>query len=144
MNLIIRPNRAYTKTNAWRPIFRQPSAPQSNTREHFNVPMNIIDTKDVYKVELSVPGWKREEIELLLDNDTLIIEGKKPSSKEDRTGHSYFKNEFKRIDFRRSIGLGKLIDTETIKAQLEQGILTIELTKINPSSQQERRKINVA
>jgi HSP20 family protein len=89
---------------------------------------NIIDKKEAFELELAVPGMKKEDFKISLENNFLTIsseiECKKPE--EDST---YTRKEFSYCSFSRSFTLPKTVNTETINAQYENGLLKISLPK---------------
>jgi HSP20 family protein len=84
---------------------------------------------DVYEIETGIiivvelPGVKKENLEISLDNDYVIIEGKRyePVYQFVKCHH----RESLYGSFRRSIRLPRKIDEDNIKAELREGLLLI-------------------
>lgn len=84
---------------------------------------------DVYEIEKGIiivaelPGVKKENLSISLDNDYLIIEGKRyePVYQFVKCHH----RESLYGSFRRSIRLPRKIDEDNIKAELREGLLLI-------------------
>lgn len=88
--------------------------------------VNIHEHKDGYVLTAEMPGVGKEGIEVLLDNDDLTIIGhRKPLTEE---GQALYRESTLR-DYRRVFELDPAIDTERITAQMDQGVLTLELPK---------------
>ncbi len=85
--------------------------------------LDITKTENGYSVELPVPGFGPDQIEVTLEDRVLTIVGKSPKR-----------------NFTRSIAIPDEIDTEAIDAKVEHGMLTLGL-HIHPKAQP--RKINV-
>ena len=79
------------------------------------------ENNDFLNLELLVPGYKDNEIEIYISNNMLNIEGKKT----EKTDSSFVKEKFKEIKY---IDVEKL-DTTNISAKLENGILSIKIPK---------------
>ena len=112
-------------------IFNEfPSAVSKAVREdvlHYP-PVNIIDKKAFYSVELSVPGYIKADFSIKLDNNVLTVSTDKkeePFSENEKL----IRTEFGLKSFKRSFTLNEKIDTENIAALYENGILKIELPK---------------
>jgi HSP20 family protein len=90
--------------------------------------VNISETEHNFHLELSSPGFTKEEIELSIDQDTLIVCGEKKSENE-QTEKRYSRKEFSYQNFKRSFTLPENVDQEKISARFEHGILLIDLPK---------------
>jgi len=107
-----------------------PSAVSKTVREdvlHFP-PVNITDKKEMYLVELSVPGYQKADFNIKLDNNTLTVSAE---LKEESTGENekMIRKEFGFKAFKRSFTVNEKIDTDNISAKYENGILKLELPK---------------
>ena len=103
--------------------------------------VNILETKDDYRVEVAVPGMTKEDFDVKLDNDVLVITGKKEESKEDKKGN-YMRREFSYSSFQRSFHLpAGAVDSEKVEANYKDGILLVtvpkkEQAKVEPKAKQ--------
>jgi len=107
-----------------------PSAVNKTVREdvlHFP-PVNITDKKEMYLVELSVPGYQKADINIKLDNNTLTVSAEQKENKTDENEKS-IRKEFGFKAFKRSFTINEKIDAENIAAKYENGILKLELPK---------------
>jgi len=80
-------------------------------------------------LELSAPGFDKKDIHLSVEDQVLTISGSVAEQTEDK-GENYVSREFRTGSFKRSFNLGKLIDTDRIGARYENGILHVELPKV--------------
>ncbi len=92
-----------------------------------HTPLNVWETDDKYFVESAVPGFTQDEIEVSVEGRALKIAGKKSEESED--GLSYHRRERSVTTFERSIDLPLLVEVDGVSAQLQQGVLTVELAK---------------
>src|SRR5690606_33572386 len=93
-------------------------------RKNFT-PLNIIENDHVYKIEMNVAGWSKDDIEIRIEEDTLSIRGEKEKS-ESEVADQYHVREFSNHKFYRSVILSDGVDQENIQAELKDGILRIE------------------
>ncbi|MDQ7827324.1 MAG: Hsp20/alpha crystallin family protein [Candidatus Eremiobacteraeota bacterium] len=99
-------------------------------REAFKVPaIDLADRESHFLINAEVPGFKKEEIDISVDEDVLTIKGETRSEKEEKK-ENYFHREISTGSFSRSIKLPSEINREAIKASLKDGILIIEVPKI--------------
>lgn len=103
---------------------------------------NIIEGKDNYRIELSVPGFKKEEIKVNLESDILTIKAETKSEKKEES-EKYTRREFSSSSFKRSFQLPKAANAEKIEAKYENGILHLQIPKKNESLQAASREIGI-
>lgn len=104
-------------------------------------PMNIIENDNVYLIEMELPGWDKKDVQVEIDNDTLKIFGD-VSSEAPESGTVHLR-EFYTKRFYRSVILDEGVKKEEIKAELENGILTVELKKYSKEERPGYRKVEI-
>ena len=96
--------------------------------------MNIMETKDNYKLELCIPGLTKEDVKLSIDAEgNLVVEMVKESKnekKENKEEMRYLRHEFSVEHFRQTVMLPEDIHKEQIRAKVENGILDIVIPKV--------------
>ena len=90
--------------------------------------VNIQETKEGYQIDAELPGVSREDVEVSMKDDCLVISGEKKSMNEER------KDQYHRIErtygnFYRAIAMPTDIDREKINAELKDGVLRIDIMK---------------
>jgi HSP20 family protein len=90
---------------------------------------NIKEEETKYHVELSAPGYTKENIHVAVEDDTLTISGEVKVENEE-TKENYVKREFRTGSFKRSFNLNGMVDVDKIDAKYEDGILRIDLPKV--------------
>ena len=95
----------------------------------FNPSVNTREGKEAYHIELDLPGIKKEDIDLDIQNNTLTISGKR-ELKEQTNKEDYYKVESAYGSFYRSFTLPENIDIENIKANSKNGVLEITIPKL--------------
>ena len=95
--------------------------------------MNIIENKENYLIQYSVPGLKKEDLKISIDADgNLVVEMNKESHKEEKKDDSvrYLRREFTTEQFRNTLVLPEDIHREKITAKVENGILEVVLPRV--------------
>ena len=96
---------------------------------------DVIDTGDAYKLEAELPGFKKEDISIDVENDCLTISAERKVEDEDKRPN-YVKRERVYGSFSRSFDVSG-IDVEKIEAAYNDGILTLTMPKkveVKPAS----------
>jgi len=91
------------------------------------VPANIAENENDFRIELSVPGYSKEDIRINVQKNVLVIRSEK--SKEQENEVKYVSREFGTCNFERKFILPKQVNTENITATFNNGILEITLPK---------------
>ncbi len=90
--------------------------------------INIVETRDSYKVAVAAPGFGKEHIKLTVVEGKFVIRGKKEAA-ELPTGTKYVLREFGMGDFERTFEIPETVDISQIKATYKDGVLYITLGK---------------
>lgn len=101
--------------------------------------INVFETAKEYKVELAAPGMTKEDFNVHIDeeNNLVISMEKKTENKEEKKEGRYLRREFSYSKFQQTMILPDDVDKEKISAQVENGVLNIDLPKF---SEQEKEK----
>jgi len=100
--------------------------------------VNIVEAREGYMLEAEMPGVSKDGLEILLEGNQITIIGRR-SPQTSESAQLVYRESYDR-DFRRSFELDPAIDTQKIKARMENGILYLELPK---AEQVKPRKITV-
>src|SRR3989344_2078062 len=93
--------------------------------------MNIHETDKEYEIQVQVPGYKENEINLEFSDDTLTISGeKKVEEKEEKK--NTIRREWAHASFSRQVRFAQPIKDERVEAKLSDGTLTIIAPKVEP------------
>lgn len=97
------------------------------------------DDENVY-LEVEVPGIRQEDLDLTVENGRLFISGERKPTK-DRGKRWFDERHYGR--FERVIALSKMIDPDSIEAELRDGLLALTLHK-KPEAQPHRITVRAA
>ena len=121
-----------------------PSVFTSNFNTGISLPkVNIKETADVFTVEMAVPGLKKSDFQIDLDNQILSISTEIKKEK-DHKEENYTRREFGYASFKRTFTLPESVDEEKINAKYEDGILSILLPKKEEAKQKPARTIRIS
>ncbi len=95
------------------------------------LPVDLYETDDALVVKATVPGVKPEEIEVTITGDLLTIKGEF-KSEEKTEKRNYLRQERRFGSFCRQVGLPSGVDSSKAKATFENGVLTLDLPKVEP------------
>lgn len=107
----------------------------------FRVPaVDFKDTGSEYILDVELPGMSKEDVELEIVNDSLMINAMKEEIKEEK-GEGYLRRERGHLSFKRQIPLPGNSNTEAIDAKLVDGVLHINIPKKEKTN--EKRTVGV-
>ncbi|HTB07709.1 MAG TPA: Hsp20/alpha crystallin family protein [Bacteroidia bacterium] len=90
--------------------------------------VNISEKPENFLVEVSAPGFKKEDFKIEAEDGTLSISAEHKEEKSDE-GKQFTRREFRYGSFSRSFTLPENIKVEGIQARYNDGILNVELPK---------------
>lgn len=91
--------------------------------------VDIREDGDHLVVEAELPGFKKEEIDITLENQTLTISAERKEMTQDQPQGDFLLNERRYSRFLRSFTLPPTVDEKSVQAKLEDGVLTVVLNK---------------
>ena len=101
--------------------------------------VDVREDADHFYVEAEVPGFRKEEIDITLENQTLTISAER--KEENGKSGDYLLNERRYHRFLRSFTLPPTVDERKVDAKLSDGVLHIVLNK---REETKPRKITVS
>lgn len=102
--------------------------------------LDLREDEDGVTVNVELPGMKREDFEISLQDGNLRIAGEKKSSTEQKEGSTYRSERFYGR-FERALTLPVEVDGSKVTASYRDGVLTVSLPK---AEQAKPKKIDVA
>ena len=93
--------------------------------------VNVYEYDDKVGVVAEIPGLDKKDLSIDVEDGTLTIAGDKHGLFDDK-GAKVIRRELKHSSFKRQFELGELLDGDKIKASFKDGLLSIEIPKIEP------------
>ena len=129
---MVTPMRRYEQS--WLPeIFNDFFAKDLMTRTNATAPaINVIEDEKDYKVEVAAPGMNKEDFKINVTDDNYLVltMEKKNESKDEDKKRKYLRREFSYHKFEQSLALPEDVNKDDINATVHDGILTIEIPKV--------------
>jgi HSP20 family protein len=94
----------------------------------WNPSVDIFDKGGEVVIHAEVPGMKKEDIDVRVENNVLTIRGKKERRDEVKE-EGYYRTERQYGSFSRSFSLPTTVEVSKIAAEYRDGVLTLRLPK---------------
>lgn len=106
--------------------------------------VNIKEEDNAYIFEVAVPGMKKDDFQIHVEDDMLSISSEQEEKKEEKDeAGKYTRREFRYTSFKRSFNLPKNADQEKIAANYADGVLAINIPKKAPDPDKPAKKIDI-
>lgn len=100
----------------------------SITQEEWVPSVDLIEKDGKIELTAELPGMKKDDINITLEDGYLTISGKKEAEEEEK-GADYYLKETRRGSFYRSFRLPGEVDENKIEASYKDGILRVTMPK---------------
>jgi len=115
--------------DAFRNLLR-PWQIESPTAVAPSIRMDVSETDNNYMVKADIPGVRKEDVDIQIDNNLVTIRAESKSEKEEKTGEGrYIRRERQQGYATRTFSLASPIDESRASAKYENGILELTLPK---------------
>lgn len=102
---------------------------------------DIKETDDGYKVDIDLPGFKKDEIKMHLENGYLTVSAAKGLDKDEKDENGkYVRRERYAGSMSRSFFVGEKVKEEDIHAKYENGILTFSVPKEDKKEVEDKKR----
>jgi HSP20 family protein len=108
--------------------FASPSERSGSASSGFVPAVDVYEDAEKLVLKLEVPGVKAEALDIRLENQTLTIKGERKFESTEKA-ENFHRIERRFGSFVRSFTLPQTVDTETVTAASDAGVLTILLAK---------------
>ncbi len=104
---------------------------ESDTRAKIDfVPtVNTREADDAYYIEVDLPGVKKEDVSIDVNENVITISGER-KVEEERKDDEFYRVESVYGKFERSFTLPDDVDTDNIEAKMNDGVLTVKIPKV--------------
>ncbi len=112
---------------------------RGDSGEEISPDVDFSEKDGKYYLTAELPGLKKEDISISIENGYVTVSGKKESKKEEE-GTDYYIKETRYGSFHRSFRLPGMVDEKKIDATFKDGVLTVVLPHDKAS---ETKKIEI-
>jgi len=101
---------------------------QGGLQVDFTPSVDISETKDAFEIQMQIPGVKKDDLHISIENDLITISGERKfeNEKDDKNFHS---RETFYGKFSRSFHVPDAVNIDKINAKQDDGILIVTLPK---------------
>lgn len=103
--------------------------------------VNVHETDNAYEMELNVPGRKKEDFKINLENGLLTVSFEKKEENNTNAAKT-LRREFSYQSFKRSFNIDDTVDADNIQAKYDNGILILTLPK-KEQAKPAKKEINI-
>jgi len=113
----------------------------SNTDE-FTPSINTREGEFAYHIEVDLPGVSKEDIDVQVEDGSLVISGERKINNEIKE-QNYYKVESSFGSFSRSFSLPEEADVENIHAESKDGVLEVIVPKLESAKVDKVKKVEI-
>ena len=106
--------------------------------KRFSPSVEVSDDGKALKVTAELPGMEKDDVNLQIDDNMLVISGEKKNESESKND-GVFRSERYYGYFQRAVPLPEDVDRDKVDAQFKKGILTIRFPKLDSVVNKARR-----
>jgi HSP20 family protein len=107
-------------------------------RPHWVPPVDIMEDHEGYLIVADLPGLRRDDVRVTVENRTLVVEGnRKPLVEEGRKGVKLHREERAVGHFSRSFVLPEDADDSKVSAEMRDGLMYIRIPKAEAAKPKE-------
>ena len=124
------------------PFFDLFFQPEKRTNHRYLMSTDILDKKDHYEMKVNLPDVKKEDLNVSLENGYLIIEVNVNTDKKEKE-EDYILNERSYGTYSRRYYVGQDVEMKDISGKLENGLLTLNIQKVNEEAVKKSHQIEI-
>ena len=103
---------------------------------------DVRETEDAIEADIDLPGFKKDEIQVHLENGYLTVSAEKHADKQAGKG-KYLRQERYSGTVSRTFYVGDALKPDDVKAKYEDGVLVVSLSKKAPEAIEQRSQISI-
>lgn len=104
---------------------------------------NVFETETEFKIEVLLPGFNKEDVELKYEKNLLTIKVENEVNKANSEEYKYAHREFGAFNFEKQYRIPKSVNDEKISAKFENGVLNIVLLKKEETLEKAAKEIEI-
>jgi len=116
--------------------------PVTGENDHNMMKTDVIERSDSYLLKVNIPGVKKEDVKVSLEDGYLTINAK---YQKEITEHEKYIYQERRIgEYTRSFYVDKYVTSDDISASIEDGVLSLTIKKVTPTKEKESQSIKIS
>lgn len=105
---------------------------------------NILEKDEAYEIQLVVPGLKRDDFQIEVEDNVLSVSYEKKEEEHAEGDHKFLRKEYSLDGFTRTFRIPKHTDAENIQARYDSGMLHIAIPRQDPKKDKLSKRIEIA
>lgn len=105
-------------------------------------PMDVADMGNHYEMRLEMPGIPKNNVDIQVTQSGIEIKAECDETKEEK-GKDWLRRECSGISYYRAVEFPENLKTDAVDAELKDGVLTLNLPKLEPKTSEKPKKINI-
>lgn len=105
--------------------------------------VNVINSDNEFVIDMAVPGLKKSDFEINIDNHVLSI-GVESKAETNEKNENYTRREFGYSSFKRTFTIPESVNADKISADYSDGILKIHLPKREEAKRKPVKQIKIS
>lgn len=130
----------YTRTLAW--PWAAARASGAGAMTEWNPRVDIVETDDAYEIQADIPGVRKEDLRVTIDNGVLTVQGERQQEKKEESARMHRVERYYGT-FSRSFTLPEDADTAGLRAKAEEGQLTVTVPRRGPAPSEEPTQVPI-
>ena len=113
----------------WKSFFDNNSVFKPVKEKAVNHPCDIQETDNGLRIELAAVGLDKDEIDLIVDSETLRVAYRKneDEKQKEQNEYRYYHRSIKKASFDIAWKIGSKYDLQKLEAKLDKGLLTLDI-----------------
>jgi len=108
--------------------FTEPTGKDQLTAGTFVPPVDVYEDEHNLMLKLEIPGINEEDLDVQVENNTLTVKGERKFEKEEKE-ENFHRIERRYGSFQRTFRLPNTVNTDSVEADYDKGVLKITLGK---------------
>lgn len=128
----------------WEREFNNKKSPVFGKNEKNWMKTDVKELSDHYEVDIDLPGFKKEEITVELENGYLTVRAAKSMDRDEKKENgTYLRRERYVGSCSRSFYIGEAVTREEVRARYEDGILRLDIPKKDQKAVEQNKYIAI-
>ena len=125
------------------PFFDLFFQPEKRTNHHYLMSTDIVEKKDHYEMKVNLPDVKKDDLKVSLDNGYLTIDVTTSEESEEKEEENYILKERSFGSYSRRYYVGEDVEMKDITGKLENGLLTLNIKKVDEKEIKKSHQIEI-
>ena len=104
--------------------------------------VDVIDEGNQYVIKTELPGFNKEDVDIELNRDTLMLKAEKISEEEEKS-QNYLHRERYYASYQRMVNFPEEVNPSKVEGTMENGVLEIKIPKKEPKPEEKKIKVQL-